>query len=483
MTPLPRDTSARPHSNCGLTNNTSHPPATHHLEQDSSHQSQRNERQISHRGVQLTQVPGADMAQVGVLHHNHTTSRRIRSWSWPWPTSRATTSAAPPCSRQSVNPPVEAPASSTRAPTHRGRTPRMHRQAFRHRGRRSVVAHLPVRADRPDRPYVRTSPPHCPKPGPARPRRVPAPPSATGRVPVSPSRHPACGARHSRYRGTFDEPALHQIPEVLRHHCDGNRQGRCVADGDSREHQTRTTCPSSGPAHRRCSVGPPPPRRHPHRCRGVASISSAMGPSGFPATTAALPDAASTAANSAPVPGWMRPAAGNVGRSCVANSRVPARTAAATRSNWAKSNSRVRPTTTASNRSGSASPGLVHGHAARNDRCAVGPESLDQSGRPQHQDPLPRLHQRAHGVGGGDHLHSTGKSEGHQFLRPGDARRRGVVGANSTLSPRSSNSATASADPSIGSLPRHITPSRSTTQFVMNQNRTPTPDDPERGML
>ena len=43
-------------------------------------------------------------------------SARSRSWSWPWPTSSATTWAAPRCSRQSVNPPVDAPASSARTP-------------------------------------------------------------------------------------------------------------------------------------------------------------------------------------------------------------------------------------------------------------------------------------------------------------------------------------------------------------------------------
>ncbi len=43
-------------------------------------------------------------------------SARSRSWSWPCPTSSATTSAAPRWSRQSVNPPVDAPASSARNP-------------------------------------------------------------------------------------------------------------------------------------------------------------------------------------------------------------------------------------------------------------------------------------------------------------------------------------------------------------------------------
>ena len=43
-------------------------------------------------------------------------SPRSRSWSWPCPTSTATTDAAPRWSTQSVKPPVEAPASSTRRP-------------------------------------------------------------------------------------------------------------------------------------------------------------------------------------------------------------------------------------------------------------------------------------------------------------------------------------------------------------------------------
>ena len=47
-------------------------------------------------------------------------SARSRSWSWLWPTSTATTSAAPCWSAQSVKPPVEAPQSSTRAPSRNG---------------------------------------------------------------------------------------------------------------------------------------------------------------------------------------------------------------------------------------------------------------------------------------------------------------------------------------------------------------------------
>ena len=43
-------------------------------------------------------------------------SCRRRWWSWPWPTSTATTEAAPAWSRQSVKPPVEAPASRARRP-------------------------------------------------------------------------------------------------------------------------------------------------------------------------------------------------------------------------------------------------------------------------------------------------------------------------------------------------------------------------------
>ena len=41
---------------------------------------------------------------------------RSRGWSWPCPTSTATTWAAPAWSRQSVNPPVDAPASRARRP-------------------------------------------------------------------------------------------------------------------------------------------------------------------------------------------------------------------------------------------------------------------------------------------------------------------------------------------------------------------------------
>ena len=54
-----------------------------------------------------------------MLVRSSTTTRgssRSLGWSWPWPTSRATTSAAPRDSRQSVNPPVDAPQSRTRRP-------------------------------------------------------------------------------------------------------------------------------------------------------------------------------------------------------------------------------------------------------------------------------------------------------------------------------------------------------------------------------
>ena len=92
-------------------------PRLAHGDQRRDDQSERDERKIAdHEVDRSADRRRVDLADVGALDVLDPGSARSRSWSWPCPTSTATTLAAPRCSRQSVKPPVDAPASSARMP-------------------------------------------------------------------------------------------------------------------------------------------------------------------------------------------------------------------------------------------------------------------------------------------------------------------------------------------------------------------------------
>ena len=209
-TPFPRVTSARPASNCGFTSTTRSPPGADQADQGGGDRPQRDEREIGGEQVDRAGVaeqfrPGG--ADVDPLEHlDPRVGRRAARSSCPWPTSTATTLDAPRWSRQSMNPPVEAPASRT--PPARDverRTAPVRRRASPRRARRTGA---PVRARPRGRPATRAGTACRPgrrrrAPAPWRPPRAPAlgsRPDAAGRA-----RCRAAGARGSgvtRVRGS-----------------------------------------------------------------------------------------------------------------------------------------------------------------------------------------------------------------------------------------------------------------------------------------
>ena len=114
--PLP--SRARPASNCGFTRSTRSPSDRRAAGERGRDREQRDERQVGDGDVdRAAEVARLERADVRALPHACTRgSWRSDHASCPRPTSTACTCAAPACSRQSVNPPVDAPASRTRRP-------------------------------------------------------------------------------------------------------------------------------------------------------------------------------------------------------------------------------------------------------------------------------------------------------------------------------------------------------------------------------
>ena len=115
--PLP--TRARPASNCGFTSRTRSASGRCERASVGRDRDQRDERQVGD-GDRSTGPPRSPRSSARTLVRSSTVDTR-GSWrsdhaSCPRPTSTATTCAAPRCSRQSVNPPVDAPTSSARRP-------------------------------------------------------------------------------------------------------------------------------------------------------------------------------------------------------------------------------------------------------------------------------------------------------------------------------------------------------------------------------
>ena len=117
VTSPPRRTWLRPASNCGLISNTaSAPSAATPASAGATSRREMNDRSATTRS---TGSPTSARVRWRALRRSRTVTRgslRSDQASWPVPTSTATTEAAPCCRRQSVNPPVEAPASSARRP-------------------------------------------------------------------------------------------------------------------------------------------------------------------------------------------------------------------------------------------------------------------------------------------------------------------------------------------------------------------------------
>ncbi len=112
ITPFPRDASARPASNCGLTRTTSGAPATAipPVSAGTARRSEMNERSAVTRSTGLPPSRSTLTSRTSTPSWRTTRSSYRSRWcSWPRPTSTATTDTAPACSRQSVKPPVEAP--------------------------------------------------------------------------------------------------------------------------------------------------------------------------------------------------------------------------------------------------------------------------------------------------------------------------------------------------------------------------------------
>src|SRR5581483_3434633 len=117
MTPRAFAASRRLASNCGFTSSTrSAPGAAHASSAAATVRSEMKERSAT---TTSTAPPIDAMSRLRTLvrsRRSTRSSRVSRSWSCPCPTSTAITCRAPRWSRQSVNPPVDAPASSARRP-------------------------------------------------------------------------------------------------------------------------------------------------------------------------------------------------------------------------------------------------------------------------------------------------------------------------------------------------------------------------------
>ena len=121
-TPRPRETSARPASNWGLTRRRRSAPGaivgSHSTGTTRTNEMKERSAVTTSRGVHEPPAPSrASPDNVRMFVRSSTRTRgsaRNLGSSCPWPTSRATTDAAPCWSRQSVNPPVEAPTSRAR---------------------------------------------------------------------------------------------------------------------------------------------------------------------------------------------------------------------------------------------------------------------------------------------------------------------------------------------------------------------------------
>ena len=113
----PEPRRSRPASNCGFTSATIAPPGDRYARARS--RMVRSEMNDASTTIASNGSPNASSPSLRKLVRSITVTRsslRRRQSSCPYPTSTATTCAAPRCSKQSVNPPVEAPTSSARAP-------------------------------------------------------------------------------------------------------------------------------------------------------------------------------------------------------------------------------------------------------------------------------------------------------------------------------------------------------------------------------
>ena len=116
----PRPTRPRPASNCGLTSSTRLPVVdVQAARAGATVSSEMKERSATARS---TSPPRSAAVRLRTLQRSRTVTRasvRNDHASWPRPTSTASTCAAPCWRRQSVKPPVDAPASSARTPSTR----------------------------------------------------------------------------------------------------------------------------------------------------------------------------------------------------------------------------------------------------------------------------------------------------------------------------------------------------------------------------
>ena len=115
MPPLP--TSARPTSNCGFTSAITGAPGLPNAgSTGSTSRSEMNETSMTIRSTRSGSRSGGASRMFTRSSTRTRASEAIFQSSCPCPTSTQVTRAAPRCSRQSVNPPVEAPTSSAARP-------------------------------------------------------------------------------------------------------------------------------------------------------------------------------------------------------------------------------------------------------------------------------------------------------------------------------------------------------------------------------
>ena len=189
---------ARPASNCGFTSSTRSPSGVVQRASAGATVTQRDERQVGDGEVdRAAEVARARGARTLVRSSTVTRgSSRSDHASCPRPTSTACTCAAPACSRQSVNPPVDAPASRARRPR-TSTAKRVERggqllaAAGHEAGRVAGELDRLARAHQPGRGLARGSR----RRGPARPRSPPPPDGGSRATPGARARRRVAGAR------------------------------------------------------------------------------------------------------------------------------------------------------------------------------------------------------------------------------------------------------------------------------------------------
>ena len=119
ITPLPREASTRPASNCGFTRITTGPRVGHLTDQHGDGPGHRDEGEVGgdqRRPATPRRWPGSRRGCPGARGWSPGRRAAAAGGAGPGPRRRRSTEAAPAWSRQSVNPPVEAPASRARRP-------------------------------------------------------------------------------------------------------------------------------------------------------------------------------------------------------------------------------------------------------------------------------------------------------------------------------------------------------------------------------